>query len=263
MDPAQLDQILANLVVNARDAIKSVGKITIETGKAHFDEDYCTHHLGSIPGKYIMIAVSDNGSGMDKETLANIFEPFFTTKPQGEGTGLGLATVYGIIKQNEGFINVYSEPGEGTTFRIYLPRLIDETNQPEDENEIIVAKNGTETILVVEDEAPLLALATQLIQNFGYTVLAANSPDKALEIARDFTEPIDLILTDVIMPEMSGRDLYNALTELRPSIKCIFMSGYTANIIAHHGILDEGVQFLQKPFTAQDLAKCLRQTLDG
>jgi CheY-like chemotaxis protein len=261
MDPAQIDQILANLVVNARDAISGPGRITIETGRAEFDEAYCGARLGFIPGCYVLLAVSDDGCGMDKETLASLFEPFFTTKEVGRGTGLGLSTVYGIVRQNCGFINVYSEPGKGTTVRIYLPR--DESEQPVAVRtpDTAQAPCGTETVLLVEDESALLTLAATLLEELGYTVLAAATPNQGLRLAEEYAGEIHLLMTDVVMPEMNGRDLRKLLSESRPGIRCLFMSGYTANAIAHHGVLDEGVHFLQKPFSLQSVAVKLREAL--
>ena len=262
MDPSQIDQIMANLVVNARDAITGVGKITIETGQVVFDESYCETHAGFVPGQYVLLAVSDNGCGMDKAVLAQLFDPFFTTKPRGRGTGLGLATVYGIIKQNHGFINVYSEPGQGSTFKIYLPRhttdLAETSAAPP-----AAAPTGAETVLLVEDEEALLKLSAQLLERLGYTVLAANGPNQALQLAEAHPGVIHLLLTDVIMPDMSGRDLWQRLGTVRPDLKCLFMSGYTANVIAHHGVLDEGVHFLQKPFSREALATKVREALYG
>ncbi|MFZ1642950.1 MAG: GAF domain-containing protein [Candidatus Contendobacter sp.] len=263
VDPAQIDQILANLVVNARDAIAGVGKIIIETGRADFDESYCETHPDFIPGRYVLLVVSDNGCGMDKEVLAQLFDPFFTTKPQGRGTGLGLATVYGIVKQNHGFINVYSEPGQGSTFRIYLPRHAADQAGASPTPAPAIAPTGAETVLLVEDEAALLKLGKLLLERLGYTVLAAGSPNQALELAGAHAGVIHLLLTDVIMPEMSGRDLWQRLGALRPGLKCLFMSGYTANVIAHHGVLDDGVHFLQKPFSREALANKLREVLYG
>jgi signal transduction histidine kinase len=260
MDPAQIDQILANLVVNARDAIAGVGKVTIETENAEFDDAYCEAHIGSVPGMYAMLAVSDDGCGMDKETLANIFEPFFTTKEQGKGTGLGLATVYGIVKQNNGFINVYSEPGQGTTFKIYVPRCEAETPTAVAQRERAALPRGTETVLLVEDEPAVLRLGKRLLEHLGYTVLAAGSPSKAVQLAQEYAGDLHLVLTDVVMPEMSGRDLWGHLDALRPGLKCLFMSGYTANVIAHEG---EGVHFLEKPFSVEALAAKVRETLDA
>lgn len=261
MDPVQIDQILANLVVNARDALSGVGKITIETGLATFDEPYCEAHPGFAPGRYVLLAVSDNGRGMDQTVLAQLFDPFFTTKPRGKGTGLGLATVYGIVKQNHGFINVYSEPGQGSTFRIYLPRHEQGSAESAPPPPPPPPQAGGETVLLVEDEAALLKLAARMLERLGYTVLVAGSPGQALQLVETHEGTIHLLLTDVIMPEMSGRDLWQRLRALRPDLKCLFMSGYTANVIAHHGVLDEGVHFLQKPFSKEALAIKLRETL--
>jgi CheY-like chemotaxis protein len=263
LDPAQIDQILANLVVNARDAISGVGRITIETGTAEFDQAYCDRNEGIVPGGYVLLAVSDDGCGMDKKTLARLFEPFFTTKEVGKGTGLGLATVYGIVKQNSGFINVYSEPGTGTTFRLYLPRHESEQEVADETRKAVEAPTGTETVLLVEDEDSLLDLGTLLLEDLGYTVLAASCPNRALQLAEEFRGEIHLLLTDVIMPEMSGRDLRERLAASRPNLKSLYMSGYTAEVIAHHGVLHEGVHFLQKPFSVQDLAVKLREALNG
>jgi len=261
MDPAQIDQILANLLINAKDAIGGVGAVTIETENVEFDEDYCAHHVGFVLGKYTLIAVSDTGAGMDKETRDRIFEPFFTTKGLGKGTGLGLATVFGIVKQNNGFINVYSEPGQGTTFKIYLPR----TESGVVEEAIAVSsKNlmGNETVLLVEDEESILNLGTTILTQYGYTVLSAKSPSDALIMAKHSGEPIHLLVTDVVMPEMNGKELMERISAVRPGIKCLFMSGYTANAIAHHGVLDSGVHFLQKPFSVRHLAEKIREVLD-
>ena len=261
MDPSQVDQILANLVVNARDAIAGVGTITIETGPGAFDEEYCADHPEAAPGQYVMLAVSDDGAGMDEDTMANIFEPFFTTKGQSEGTGLGLATVYGIVKQNAGFVNVYSEPGEGTTFRIYLPREMD-NQEAIDDPEPVAPQSGAETVLLVEDDTALLKLAHQILSRLGYTVLAANGPEQALAIATEHDGDIHLLLTDVVMPKMNGRDLFAKLDELRPGLRCLFMSGYTADIIADRGVLDSGVDFIPKPFPRNQLARKVREVLD-
>jgi PAS domain S-box-containing protein len=261
MDPAQIDQLLANLVVNARDAIEGVGKITIETGKAEFDAHYCETHDGSIPGRHVMLAVGDDGCGMDKETLAKIFEPFFTTKEVGKGTGLGLATVYGIVKQNNGFIDVHSEPGKGTTFKIYLPRQEPQEAATEPPRRPVEVPTGTETVLLVEDEKPLLKFARMLLEQLGYTVLASGSPKEAIRMARGYANEIHLLMTDVVMPGMSGRDLCGQLEADRPGLKCLFMSGYTADVIAHQGVLDEGIHFLQKPFSREALATKIREAL--
>lgn len=262
MDPSQLDQILANLCVNARDAIAGVGKLTIETENVTFDDAYCTNHPGFNFGEYVLLALSDNGCGMDKETLTHLYEPFFTTKEMGKGTGLGLATVYGIVKQNIGFINVYSEPGQGTTFKIYLPRYKEKTETVAQTPQIEPEARGRETILLVEDESAILAMTGTMLERLGYTVLPANSPGEAIHLAESYSGQINLLLTDVIMPEMNGRDLSRHLLSLYPDIKPLFMSGYTANVIAHHGVLDKGVQFIQKPFAKKDLAVKIREVLN-
>ncbi len=261
IDPSQLDQLLANLCVNARDAIADVGKITIETRNVSFDEEYCTDHPGFSPGDFALLAVSDDGCGMDKEILEQLFEPFFTTKETGKGTGLGLATVYGIVKQNEGFINVYSEPGKGTTIKIYLPRHGSETERVRGSASAEIPRGNGETILIVEDEAAILRLAVRMLERQKYTVLEAATPGRAVEIAREHGGAIDLLITDVIMPEMNGRDLANELQVLYPSLKVLFMSGYTADVIAHRGVLDEGVSFIQKPFSNQGLGVKVREVL--
>jgi CheY-like chemotaxis protein len=211
----------------------------------------------------VLLAVSDDGCGMDGKTLARIFEPFFTTKEVGKGTGLGLATVYGIVKQNSGYINVFSEPGTGTTFRIYLPRHESEQAGADETRKAVEAPTGTETVLLVEDEDSLLDLGTLLLEDLGYTVLAASCPNRALRLAEEFPGEIHVLLTDVIMPEMSGRDLRERLAASRPTLKSLYMSGYTAEVIAHHGVLHEGVHFLQKPFSVQDLAVKLREAVNG
>jgi PAS domain S-box-containing protein len=262
VDPSQIDQVLANLCVNARDSIKGVGKLTIETGNTDFDEEYCRNHVGFKPGDYVMIAVSDNGVGMDKETLDSIFEPFFTTKGIGEGTGLGLSTVYGIVKQNNGFINIYSELGEGTTIKIYLPRYAGKMLQPQLRKQDKADVGGDETILLVEDDNSILRMTTMMLERMGYCVIGTSSPSEAIRICESHPEEIDLLITDVVMPEMSGRDLAQKILYLNPSLKCLFISGYTANVIAHHGVLDDGVHFIHKPFAKQEIAKKVRQVLD-
>lgn len=261
MDPTQIDQILANLIVNARDAIPNIGKITIETANIQFDENYCKTHLGFIPGEFVMLAVSDNGKGMDKETMSKIFEPFFTTKELGKGTGLGLSTVYGIVKQNKGFINVYSEPGQGSTFKIYFPRCGSsekaEKQLPPPEN----IQTGGETILLVEDEQVLLKMGKTMLERLGYNVLAASTPGEAIGLASKYGGIIHLLITDVIMPEMNGKELAERLREFYPNIKVLFMSGYTANVIAHHGVLEKNIHFIQKPFSKKELGEKTREVL--
>lgn len=262
MDPVQIDQILANLCINARDAIAGTGKITIETGNVVLDESYCAAHAGFLPGDYVMLAVSDDGCGMDKETLEKLFEPFFTTKEVGKGTGLGLSTVYGIVKQNEGFINVYSERGEGTTFKIYLPRhhaREDETNQ---EGAAPIPQGRGERVLLVEDELSVLSVGKKMLEGLGYSVLAAASPGEAVEVAEMHPGEIHLLITDVVLPEMSGPELAERLKGIRPGIRCLYMSGYTANAIAHRGVLAEGVHFIQKPFSVKDLALKVKEVLE-
>jgi PAS domain S-box-containing protein len=262
VDPSQIDQILANLCVNARDAIKGVGKITIETQDITFDEAYCDVHTDFIPGEYVLLAVSDDGCGMDKETQSHLFEPFFTTKGMGQGTGLGLATVYGIVRQNNGFINVYSEPGQGTTIKVYLPQYETGTPAQTDTATVKPVACGNETILLVEDEPTLLRLATIMLERLGYVVIVAKTPGEAIHLAHEHSGPIHLLMTDVVMPGMNGRDLAKNLLSIYPGIKSLFMSGYTANVIAHNGVLDEGVHFIQKPFSLKDLGAKLRDVLE-
>ncbi|HKL25482.1 MAG TPA: ATP-binding protein [Desulfuromonadales bacterium] len=249
IDPSQLDQILANLCVNARDAIPDVGRLTIETDMVSLDQAYCHDHTGFMPGDFVILAVSDNGCGMDQETLGYIFEPFFSTKPLGTGTGLGLATVYGIVKQSNGFINVYSEEGAGSTFKIYLPRYLGPIADVKGEAEQEVPKGAGETILLVEDEVPLLKLMTTLLEDLDYKVLAANSPLEALGIIEAHADEIDLLVTDMVMPEMNGRELAERLKRIQPKIRCLYMSGYTETAIAHHGVLEKGANFIHKPFS--------------
>jgi two-component system sensor histidine kinase EvgS len=261
MDPSQIDQILANLCVNSRDAIADVGKITIETKNVVFDEAYCADNAGFVPGEYVMLAVSDNGFGMDKETQDQIFEPFFTTKQPGKGTGLGLATVYGIVKQNNGFINIYSEPDTGTTFRLYLSRHVGKVSSIQKKSTAEIPYGSGESILVVEDDVSILNLTRRILEELGYIVLAANTPENAIRMAEEHAGTIHLLITDVVMPKMNGRDLSMRLQSLYPELKCLFMSGYTANVIAHHGVLDEGVNFIQKPVSKNDLAVKVRDVL--
>jgi len=261
MDPSQLDQIVANLCVNARDAIEGVGKVTIETRNVTLDENYCADRPGFEPGDYVMLAVSDDGSGMDKEVLQYLFDPFFTTKELGKGTGLGLATVYGIVKQNEGYINVSSEPGKGTTFKIYIPRHREQPAAATKESGTTPPIGGTETVLLVEDEPTLLKMGKAMLETLGYQVLAAGSPSEAVRLVRGGGQRIDLLVTDVVMPEMNGRELAARVGGLCPGIKTLFMSGYTADVIAHHGVLASGVSFIHKPFTIKDLSIKIKEAL--
>jgi two-component system, cell cycle sensor histidine kinase and response regulator CckA len=262
IDPSQLDQILVNLCVNARDAIAGVGRISIETQEISLDDSLHSSTAHVLPGDYVLLTVNDSGFGMDKETQAKIFEPFFTTKEMGQGTGLGLATVYGIVKQNLGYINVYSEPGRGTTFRIYLPRHAGEAMEvKKTDMEEISAAHG-ETILMVEDEVVLLQINATMLTDLGYTVWAASTPTEAVRLGESYAGRIDLLMTDVVMPEMNGRELQQLIQQSNPGIASLFMSGYTANVISHHGVLDEGVFFIQKPFTLRDMAGKVREVLD-
>jgi two-component system cell cycle sensor histidine kinase/response regulator CckA len=263
VDPSQIDQLLTNLCVNARDAIADVGTITIETGNGAIDMAYSADHAGFAAGEYVLLAVTDDGGGMDKETLSHVFEPFFTTKGMGQGTGLGLATVYGIVKQNNGFINVYSEPGRGTRFTIYLPRHSGKAEQARGMEAEGPSLRGHETILLVEDEPANLKLIGKILERQGYTVLSAGTPGEAIRLAREYAGEIHLLMTDVIMPEMNGRDLARILLSMFPRLKRLFASGYTANVIAHQGVLDDGVHFIQKPFSRKSLAAKVREALDS
>jgi len=239
-----------------------VGKVTIETHNITLSYEDCLNLPGCAPGDYVLLAVSDDGCGMDRAVLNSLFEPFFTTKAVGKGTGLGLAMVYGIVKQNEGCINVFSELGQGTTFWIYLPRHQGDSPQdPEFDSQQSVA-GGNETVLLVEDEPMLLDIGQGMLERLGYRVLSAAGPDEAIRLAEAHTGEIHLLMTDVIMPGMNGKDLARRLAEVRPAIKTLFMSGYTADLIAHHGVLDEGVQFIQKPFTIKDLAARIREAIE-
>ncbi|MBI5583369.1 MAG: PAS domain S-box protein [Deltaproteobacteria bacterium] len=263
MDPSQIDQILVNLCINARDAITGVGKITIETENSAFDEDYCTLHPDFSCGEYVLLAVSDDGCGMDPEILDRLFEPFFTTTEVGKGTGLGLATVYGIVRQNDGFINVTSEAGQGTTFKIYLPRFAGAALESILAGPQEAPRGRGELVLLVEDEAAILNMGRAMLEGLGYQVLTAGTPGEALRQAEAHAAEIKLLITDVVMPEMNGRELAKLLGAVRPGLKCLFTSGYTAEIIAHRGVLDEGVCFLAKPFSINDLAVKARQILEG
>ena len=262
MDPSQIDQILANLCVNARDAIADVGKVTIETCNDKLDENRCTDHSGFLPGDYVRLAVSDNGCGMDAKTKARIFEPFFTTKEHGKGTGLGLSTVYGVVKQNNGLIYVHTEPGKGCTVEIYFPRHHSGAIQMENNRRERPDERYHETILLVEDEPAILEITSMMLEEIGYNVVEAKTPGEAIQLARKYGGEIHLLLTDVIMPQMNGRKLATHILAFYPDLKCLFMSGYTANVIAHHGVLDKGVDFIQKPFSKQDLSVRIREVLD-
>jgi len=263
VDPSQVDQILANLCVNARDAMGAHGRLVIETGNRVVTAEEAAAAPEAQAGEFVMLAVSDNGSGMSPEIMEHIFEPFFTTKPVGVGTGLGLATVYGIVKQNEGFVQVASAPGQGAAFRIHLPRhAVKEGAAARGENGRS-ASTGGETILLVEDEPMILGMTAAMLRRLGYHVLPAATPGAALRLAREHAGTIHLLMTDVVMPEMNGRELARNLLALYPDLKRLFMSGYTADVIAHHGVLDEGVHFIQKPFSMTDLAAKVRAALEA
>ena len=262
VDPAQIDQILVNLSVNARDAIAETGQITIETSNASFDDAYARLHPDCAPGDYVVLAVGDTGHGMDSATREHLFEPFFTTKEVGKGTGLGLATVYGIVKQNQGFITVRSEPNQGTTFEIHLPRVevaLNALSNTDPES----SRRGDETILLVEDEEQILNLGCRILTKYGYRVLTAQDPGGAVELVKRHAGQIHLLITDVIMPAMNGKELKHQIEALQPGIHCLFMSGYTADVIAHHGVLEEGINYLQKPFTVQTLTGKVRRVIEG
>ena len=261
IDPSQIDQILANLCVNSRDAIEDVGNINIETKNISFDKEYCADHAGFVPGDYVMLAISDDGSGIAPDKLDNIFEPFFTTKSAGKGTGLGLATVYGIVKQNNGFVNVYSEPNKGTTIRIYLPQYSGRAVGTAHENIKDFPKSSNETVLMVEDDVSILKLVEKMLKGLGYRVLSSASPIDAIQLAKENTGEINLLITDVVMPEMNGRELSEQIIALYPNLKVLFMSGYTANIIAHRGVLEDNISFISKPFSKKDIAVKIREVL--
>ena len=263
-DPGQIEQILVNLAVNARDAMPEGGKLVIETANVELDDAYVRNHQVVLTrGRYVMLAMSDTGAGMDAATQAHIFEPFFTTKEQGKGTGLGLSTVYGIVKQSGGFIWVYSEPGLGSTFKIYLPSVEDAAEPVQGSEARELPFGGSETILLVEDEEAVRALAARVLQERGYKVLESASPEDALQIAEHQQEPIALLLTDVVLPRMSGRKIAEHLTLLRPSMKVLYMSGYTDDAIVRSGMLEANTAFLQKPFTPAGLARKVREVLDA
>ena len=265
VDPGQIEQVIVNLVINSRDAMPDGGAITIETATVELDEAYVRTHGGAWPGPHVMLAVSDTGCGMDPETLSMAFDPFFTTKEKGKGTGLGLSTVYGIVKQSGGCLYVYSEPGRGTTMKIYLPRVTGET-APKDERpdaEFEDRLHGSETILLVEDEETLRKLASAILEGYGYTVLSAGNGEEALRVVGDSPGIPHLLVTDVIMPKMGGRELSDRMKAIYPGTRVLFMSGYTDNAIVHHGVLKQGVSYLPKPFTPKGLARKVREVLDA
>ncbi len=262
LDLSQVDQMMTNLCVNARDAIANVGRIVLETENCVFDEAWCVEHTDFAAGEYVRLSVADDGCGMDPETLSHLFEPFFTTKEVGKGTGLGLATVYGAVRQNGGFVHVQSQLGQGTTLSIYLPRHTVRSEPGAAITPLQVVEHGHETILLVEDEPAILRLSRKLLERLGYLVLTAASPGEAIRLAQEYAGEIHLLITDVVMPEMNGSELARNLLTLHPNLKRLFMSGYTAEVIAHHGVLEAGVEFLQKPFSSGELAAKVRDVLD-
>ncbi len=262
-DPGQMEQVIVNIVVNAREAMPMGGKLTIETADVELDEEYARRHIDVSPGDYVMLSITDTGHGMDAVTRARIFEPFFTTKERGKGTGLGLATVYGIVKQSKGDIWVYSEPGAGATFKIYLPHTLPAPAQERGTRAPSVATGGSETILLVEDEDAVRVIAERILLGAGYKVLAAADPSEALRLCKQHGDEIRLLLTDVVMPKMSGRQLAGKLLAMQPELAVLYMSGYTDNAIVHHGVLDPGTHFIAKPFAAGELTRKVREILDG
>jgi two-component system cell cycle sensor histidine kinase/response regulator CckA len=262
IDPTQVDQVLANLCANSRDAISGGGSVTIEAANVLFDPAYCDHHPGYASGQYVCLSVSDTGVGMSAEIQAHVFEPFFTSKGLGKGTGLGLATVYGIVKQNNGFISVYSEVGQGTTFRVYFPRYTGSGAAVRPRGPSGAPRGGGETLLVVEDEPSILKMAVRMLEGLGYTVLSAASPGEALRVADERKGAIHLLLSDVVMPGMNGLELSRRLRSRFPGVRVMLMSGYTANVIARHGALDKDMGFVAKPFSVHELAAKVREALE-
>jgi len=263
-DPSQIEQVIMNLVINARDAMPKGGRLTIETRNTNLDQSYVRRHVDVEPGPYVLLATSDTGHGMAPETRDRIFEPFFTTKEQGKGTGLGLATVHGIIKQSGGHIWVYSEPDQGTAFKIYLPQVEETDASVRSSHVMIPSAEGSEIILLVEDEDLVRDLAARILTRGGYRVLTAGSGTNALEVCQEHAGPINLLLTDVVMPGgMNGRDLAQRLSISQPDLKVLYMSGYTDDAIVHHGILDSDVAFLEKPFTPDVLLLKVHEMLYG
>jgi len=264
VDPGQMEQVILNLAVNARDAMPSGGKLTIETSNAELDEAYAHTHIGSKPGRYVMLSVSDTGVGMTPEIRERAFDPFFTTKEKGKGTGLGLSTCYGIVKQSGGNIWAYSEPGRGTTFKIYFPKADESLKEAkEEEDKTVEILKGTETILVVEDEIEVRKLVAEILKGQGYRVIEASNGEEAIKATqKNSGKKIHLLLTDVVMPGMSGRELAEMLAPHHPGLKILYMSGYTDNAIVNHGVLEEGVNYIQKPFTLDALARKVREVLD-
>ncbi|MCJ7627165.1 MAG: ATP-binding protein, partial [Longimicrobiales bacterium] len=261
-DRGQMEQVIMNLAVNAQDAMPEGGTLTIETSEVELDGEYAWAHAGVTSGQYAMLSFSDDGVGMDAETREKVFEPFFTTKERGKGTGLGLATVYGIVKQHGGNIWAYSEPGGGSTFKCYFPLADMPSVEQVELRNTITDLGGTETIMVVEDEVMVRKLAAKVLKGSGYSVLEAGESEACLNALRDYDGPLDMLLTDVVMPGMNGRELYGEVRKLFPGAKVLFMSGYTEDIVTHRGVLDEGIPFIQKPFSGRDLATKVRSVLE-
>jgi CheY-like chemotaxis protein len=263
IDPGQIEQVVMNLAVNARDAMPMGGKLTIETANVELDEEYARAHIGVTPGRYVRLSVSDTGFGMSKEVKEKVFEPFFTTKEKGKGTGLGLSTVYGIVKQIGGNIWVYSELNQGTTFKIYLPRVEEEATFLRHRDDTEILPQGRETVLLVEDDPSVRGFVVQVLRRQGYTVLEATNGKEALRVVQEEAgRKIHLLLTDVVMPQMGGKELADRLKILQPDIKVLFISGYTDNAIVHHGVLEPNINFLQKPFSPTALPRKVREVLD-
>jgi nitrogen-specific signal transduction histidine kinase len=262
VDPHQIEQVLANLAVNARDAMTGGGTLAIQTSNMVVGKAYYAPHVDVVPGEYVLLEVSDTGSGMEKEVAAHVFEPFYTTKEVGKGTGLGLATAYGIVKQHDGLILLDSTPGQGTTFRILLPRVIEESHDVQTASGTTAPVSGNETVLVVEDEPAILDIAKRVLEENGYTVFAAQTTKEALALWDEHSGQIDLLITDVVMPGMSGKELKESFTSRKPGLKYLYISGYTADLLANRGVLNEGVHFLQKPFDVQVFVKQVRHVLD-
>jgi CheY-like chemotaxis protein len=260
-DPNHIEQAIVNLAVNARDAMPLGGRIIIETSNAQIDETYAKTHMGVKPGEFVMIAVSDTGHGMDSATRQHIFEPFFTTKQRGKGTGLGLATVYGMVKQSGGDIWVYSEPGQGTTFKLYFPRVAEPVAPGLIEDPEHPRHDGGETVMLVEDETQVRDLEARMLKQLGYTVLAAANGEEAIDVSRAHPGEISLLVTDVVMPNMSGKQVADALLSTRPGLRVLYLSGYTENTVGDHGVLDSSVDFLSKPFSREALARKIREIL--